>query len=143
MEGRDETGSLLALAERAEALGFDSVWVGDSVLARPRHDPLTLLAAVAARTRRVELGTAVLLRAIRPNPGETSVEIDYQLLEHGETTLTIYDVHGRRIARPLDEYASPGPRLLRLDVTTLPDGMYLCVLRTPTEVISRTLYVRR
>ncbi len=67
MEGRNETGSLLALAERAEALGFDSVWVGDSVLARPRHDPLTLLAAVAARTRKVELGTAVLLPALR-NP---------------------------------------------------------------------------
>ena len=61
MEGRDETGSLLSLAERAEGLGFDSLWVGDSLLARPRHDPLTLLAAVAARTRRAELGTAVLL----------------------------------------------------------------------------------
>ncbi|MDP2333511.1 MAG: LLM class flavin-dependent oxidoreductase [Reyranella sp.] len=67
MEGRPETASLLALAERAEALGFDSVWVGDSLLARPRHDPLTLLAAVAARTRKVELGTAVLLPALR-NP---------------------------------------------------------------------------
>jgi len=39
MEGQDETGSLLALAERAEKLGFDSLWVGDSLLARPRHDP--------------------------------------------------------------------------------------------------------
>ena len=67
MEGRPETASLLALAERAEALGFDSLWVGDSLLARPRHDPLTLLAAVAARTRKVELGTAVLLPALR-NP---------------------------------------------------------------------------
>jgi alkanesulfonate monooxygenase SsuD/methylene tetrahydromethanopterin reductase-like flavin-dependent oxidoreductase (luciferase family) len=67
MEGRPETGPLLALAERAEGLGFDSVWVGDSLLARPRHDPLTLLAAVAARTQRVELGTAVFLPALR-NP---------------------------------------------------------------------------
>jgi alkanesulfonate monooxygenase SsuD/methylene tetrahydromethanopterin reductase-like flavin-dependent oxidoreductase (luciferase family) len=67
MEGKPETGPLLALAERAEALGYDSIWVGDSLLARPRHDPLTLLAAVAARTRRVELGTAVLLPALR-NP---------------------------------------------------------------------------
>src|SRR6266853_5233690 len=67
MEGRPETAPLLALAERAEALGFDSVWVGDSLLARPRHDPLTLLAAVAARVPRVELGTAVLLPALR-NP---------------------------------------------------------------------------
>jgi probable F420-dependent oxidoreductase len=67
MGGEPETAPLLALAERAEGLGFDSVWVGDSLLARPRHDPLTLLAAVAARTRKVELGTAVLLPALR-NP---------------------------------------------------------------------------
>ena len=67
MEGRPEAAPLLAMAERAEALDFDSVWVGDSLLARPRHDPLTLLAAVAARTRRVEMGTAVLLPALR-NP---------------------------------------------------------------------------
>jgi alkanesulfonate monooxygenase SsuD/methylene tetrahydromethanopterin reductase-like flavin-dependent oxidoreductase (luciferase family) len=67
LEGRPETGPLVALAERAEGLGFDSLWVGDSLLARPRHDPLTLLAAVAARTRRVQLGTAVFLPALR-NP---------------------------------------------------------------------------
>lgn len=67
MEQRDETASLLALAEKAEGLGYDSLWVGDSLLARPRHDPLTLLAAVAARTRKPELGTAVLLPALR-NP---------------------------------------------------------------------------
>jgi alkanesulfonate monooxygenase SsuD/methylene tetrahydromethanopterin reductase-like flavin-dependent oxidoreductase (luciferase family) len=67
MQGRPETGPLLDLAARAEGLGFDSVWVGDSLLARPRHDPLTLLAAVAARTTKVELGTAVFLPALR-NP---------------------------------------------------------------------------
>jgi alkanesulfonate monooxygenase SsuD/methylene tetrahydromethanopterin reductase-like flavin-dependent oxidoreductase (luciferase family) len=67
MQGRPETGPLLALAERAESLGYDSVWVGDSLLARPRHDPLTLLAAVGARTRRVDIGTAVFLPALR-NP---------------------------------------------------------------------------
>jgi len=67
MRGRPETAPLLALAERAETLGYDAVWVGDSLLARPRHDPLTLLAAVAARTRRVMVGTAVFLPALR-NP---------------------------------------------------------------------------
>src|ERR1700739_3716007 len=67
MEGRPQTGRLLDLAVRAEALGFDSVWVGDSLPARPRHDPLTLLAAVAAGARKVQLGTAVFLPALR-NP---------------------------------------------------------------------------
>jgi probable F420-dependent oxidoreductase len=56
---------ILDLAERAEDLGFDSVWVGDSVLARPRLEALTTLAAVAARTERVRLGTAVLLPMLR------------------------------------------------------------------------------
>lgn len=67
MEGIHEAGPLLSQAERAESLGFDSIWVGDSIVAKPRHEPLTLLAAVAARTKRVELGTAVLLPALR-NP---------------------------------------------------------------------------
>jgi alkanesulfonate monooxygenase SsuD/methylene tetrahydromethanopterin reductase-like flavin-dependent oxidoreductase (luciferase family) len=67
MQGRPEAGPLLALAERAEALGYASVWVGDSLLARPRHEPLTLLAGVAGRVKRVEIGTAVLLPALR-NP---------------------------------------------------------------------------
>jgi probable F420-dependent oxidoreductase len=65
MSGRPETAPLLAMAERAEAVGFDSVWIGDSITARPRHEPLTLLAAVAGRTRRVRLGTGVLLPALR------------------------------------------------------------------------------
>jgi alkanesulfonate monooxygenase SsuD/methylene tetrahydromethanopterin reductase-like flavin-dependent oxidoreductase (luciferase family) len=67
MAGHPETGPLLALAAQAEAIGFDSVWIGDSLLARPRHEPLTLLAAVGGRTRTVKLGTAVLLPALR-NP---------------------------------------------------------------------------
>ncbi len=67
MEGQPETAPLLALAERAAALGYNSVWVGDSLTARPRHDPLTLLAAVAGRVPGLTLGTAVLLPALR-NP---------------------------------------------------------------------------
>jgi probable F420-dependent oxidoreductase len=67
MEGRPGAATLLDLAARAESLGYDSVWVGDSLLARPRHEPLTLLAGVAGRVKRVELGTAVLLPALR-NP---------------------------------------------------------------------------
>ncbi len=67
MSGRMETVPLLTMAERAEAAGFDSVWIGDSLVARPRHEPLTLMAAVAARTRRVRIGTGVLLPALR-NP---------------------------------------------------------------------------
>jgi alkanesulfonate monooxygenase SsuD/methylene tetrahydromethanopterin reductase-like flavin-dependent oxidoreductase (luciferase family) len=64
-QGRPDFRHLLDLAARAEDMGFDSVWAGDSILARPRLEALTTLAAVAARTQRVKLGTAVLLPALR------------------------------------------------------------------------------
>jgi alkanesulfonate monooxygenase SsuD/methylene tetrahydromethanopterin reductase-like flavin-dependent oxidoreductase (luciferase family) len=56
---------LVDTAVEAERLGFQSVWAGDSLLARPRGEPLTLLAAVAGATKRVRLGTAVLLPLLR------------------------------------------------------------------------------
>jgi probable F420-dependent oxidoreductase len=64
-EGAPDLTKIIDLAVRAEELGFDSVWVGDSILARPRLEALTTLAAVASRTKRVRLGTAVLLSALR------------------------------------------------------------------------------
>jgi alkanesulfonate monooxygenase SsuD/methylene tetrahydromethanopterin reductase-like flavin-dependent oxidoreductase (luciferase family) len=67
MSRRPETAPLLTMAEHAEAAGFDSVWIGDSITARPRHEPLTLMAAIAARTQHVKIGSGVLLPALR-NP---------------------------------------------------------------------------
>src|SRR5262249_6677352 len=65
ISGRSDPSVLFQLAERAEVLGFDSVWVGDSLTARPRIDALTTLAPVGARTKRVRLGTAIFLAALR------------------------------------------------------------------------------
>jgi alkanesulfonate monooxygenase SsuD/methylene tetrahydromethanopterin reductase-like flavin-dependent oxidoreductase (luciferase family) len=64
-QGAPDLTKIIDLAVQAEDLGFDSVWVGDSILARPRMEALTTLAAVASRTARVKLGTAVLLSALR------------------------------------------------------------------------------
>ena len=65
MQGQPSGGVLLDAAMQAAGLGFDSVWAGDSLLARPRHDPLTLLAAVAGAVPDVQVGTAVLLPVLR------------------------------------------------------------------------------
>ncbi|MFB6302609.1 MAG: LLM class flavin-dependent oxidoreductase [Haloferacaceae archaeon] len=56
---------VVGLARRAEALGFGTVWAGDSVLARPRHEPLATLAAVGGATDALELGTAMYLPTLR------------------------------------------------------------------------------
>ncbi|MFF4619303.1 LLM class flavin-dependent oxidoreductase [Nonomuraea jabiensis] len=63
--GNQDLSALIEQARLAEELGFDSVWAGDSPVTRPRVDALMMLAAVAATTNRITLGTAVLLPALR------------------------------------------------------------------------------
>ena len=53
------------MARVADDASYDAVWVGDSVVAKPRLEPMTTLAYLAGITRRVRLGTAVLLPALR------------------------------------------------------------------------------
>src|SRR5260370_30682468 len=66
---------LVDTAVEAERLGFHSVWAGDSLLARPRGEPLTLLAAIAGATRRVRLGTAGM-----PPPPRRPVQLAHVLV---------------------------------------------------------------
>ncbi len=58
---------LLQLAVLAEDVGFDSIWVGDSLFSKPRYEPLALMSALSQRTSRVRIGTACLVTSTR-NP---------------------------------------------------------------------------
>jgi probable F420-dependent oxidoreductase len=55
---------LWRLVEVCEASAIDSLWLSDRLLA-PALEPLTTLAAVAARTERLKFGTAVLVLPFR------------------------------------------------------------------------------
>jgi alkanesulfonate monooxygenase SsuD/methylene tetrahydromethanopterin reductase-like flavin-dependent oxidoreductase (luciferase family) len=68
-------------AAQAEELGFDHIWLGDSVtvLDKARGDCLTTMAALAARTSEIRIGTVPMLPALR-NP---------VLLAHALATLDV------------------------------------------------------
>ena len=87
--GDPDFASMIDLAETAEGLGFDSVWCGDSVLARPRLEALSTLAAIAGRTQRVKLGTAVFLPALR-NPVVLANEVaNLDIISKGRVILGV------------------------------------------------------
>jgi alkanesulfonate monooxygenase SsuD/methylene tetrahydromethanopterin reductase-like flavin-dependent oxidoreductase (luciferase family) len=64
--GRVAPGRVLAAARRAEAAGFDGVYLGDHLLhPHPILESIVTLGAVAAATARVSLGPCVLLAGLR------------------------------------------------------------------------------
>ncbi|MGQ4809766.1 F420-dependent glucose-6-phosphate dehydrogenase [Candidatus Entotheonellaceae bacterium PAL068K] len=60
---------LLEVAEMADATQvFEHVWVGDQIMAKPRMESITTMAAIAARTQRVRIGVACMASFPSRNP---------------------------------------------------------------------------
>jgi alkanesulfonate monooxygenase SsuD/methylene tetrahydromethanopterin reductase-like flavin-dependent oxidoreductase (luciferase family) len=80
---------MLRMSEIADQSGaFASIWVGDSLLGKPRMESMMLLAGIAARTKRVRLGPACMASFPLRDP----VLLAYQwasldLLAEGRTVL--------------------------------------------------------
>ena len=71
-----------AVAQRAEAAGFDSLWTSEMF-----HDPFLPLAAVAAGTSRIQLGTSIALAFVR-SPWVTALSaLDLDILSGGRFIL--------------------------------------------------------
>jgi probable F420-dependent oxidoreductase len=89
-ETSPDIGRLIAYAERAERLGFRSLWAWDHLFLGSRRpfpcfEALTTLTALAAHTSEITLGTGVLVLPIR----------DPALL--AKTAATLNDVSGGRL----------------------------------------------
>jgi probable F420-dependent oxidoreductase len=134
----------LAVAEAAERLGYDSVWVHDHVVmpsgVRSRYlyndtgaspfrvdqhiyDPLTVMGAIAARTRRVEIGTSVLVIPYR-NPLVLAKELaTIDCISHGRVVL------GAGVGWMAEEFTALGIDALWADRGRVTDE-YLEVCRT-------------
>lgn len=64
-EGGPNPKLALKAAERAEEMGYDSVWAGERLLLSQRLDPIAILSSVASRTERVRLGTAAMVAPLK------------------------------------------------------------------------------
>jgi alkanesulfonate monooxygenase SsuD/methylene tetrahydromethanopterin reductase-like flavin-dependent oxidoreductase (luciferase family) len=83
--------TLLITAERAEESGlFDSVWVGDNFLSKPRLEAVVALSALAARTKQLKLGTICLASFPLRHPLPFAIQwASLDLLSGGRTILVV------------------------------------------------------
>ncbi|GBD13186.1 F420-dependent glucose-6-phosphate dehydrogenase [bacterium HR24] len=83
-------GPDLSLVEKLESLGYDSVWTSEHMFFYgPTMDAFTVLAAYAARTRRLLLGTAVTLLPLRPAAVVAKEATSVDILSGGRLVLGV------------------------------------------------------
>ena len=75
-----------ALAEKAEAWGYDSFWVPD-LLTTSDLDPLVLLSGAATRTKSIRLGTSVLILPARPPVQLAKTALSLDAMSNGRLIL--------------------------------------------------------
>lgn len=116
MIGATSTQEMLHMAQQVDKNPvWDSIWVGDSIFAKPRVDALVMLSALAVQTKRVKIGPA----CFASTPLRPALLLAYQwcsldLLSGGRTIFIACqgrNVHGG--GKFTDEYAA-----LHIDPTT-------------------------
>lgn len=89
--GAIKVGDLIGMTKQAEAsAAFDAVWVGDSLLAKPRLESVTLLSALAAVTMKVRLAVGCMATFVHRHPvlfAQQWASLD--LLSSGRTLLAV------------------------------------------------------
>lgn len=83
------------------------------------------------------------LKGVRPNPIRSDAEIEFETVEDGPVSVTLYDALGERSAVLLEAPLPARTHLLRLDASALPSGFYVLKIRTATAVERMKLVVRK
>lgn len=82
---------LLEISQQAEQSGlWSAIWVGDSLIAKPRLESITLLSAIAAVTERVRLGTACFASFTTRHPVPLAIQwASLDLISNGRAVLCV------------------------------------------------------
>jgi len=122
---------LLFVDARAERVGSGTaVPVLDSTAGT-----LTVSGICTEGPARLVRSTGALKLSVRPNMVSGVGTLEYELVEDGETKLTVTDATGAFVATMVDGPMRSGAYEQTIDASTLPDGVYWIVLRTRTQVL--------
>jgi hypothetical protein len=61
-----------------------------------------------------------------PNPFNPTTTLPFSVATGAQTTIVIFDVLGREVARPVDTWKDPGEYRVEFDAKGLASGMYIC-----------------
>ena len=80
----------LSHAEMAEELGYDAIWVSEHIVFHvPTFDAVVTMAALAARTSRLRIGSAIVLLPLRPPAAVAKAVTTLDIIAKGRITLGV------------------------------------------------------
>jgi uncharacterized protein GlcG (DUF336 family) len=146
--GIGEIGRLTGYAGMAEVdssvLSFDITAEGFGAAVSETYTDGLLRIILPDPTRRiVDRTTAPIVRSVKPQPASTSAVVDVSLREGANVTLRIVDQHGTDLIAPRAQTLSGGEQSLAINVETLPPGVYLIIVSTPTGSTTTPMVIVR
>lgn len=96
-------------------------------------------ASTVSTEDRAEQPQAYQLAANYPNPFNPTTTLQYTLAEPTHVTLTVFDLVGREVARPVDRPEASGTHSVVFEAADLPSGIYLYRLEAGTTSQARTM----
>ena len=92
----------------------------------------------------VEMQEALKLTAPAPNPVSNSTTLSFAVREQAETTVTLYNTLGQKVALLYEGTPLPeAPQTVQVDVSTLTSGTYFLRLQTEKQTVTRRMTVVR
>lgn len=93
---------------------------------------------------RVKMQEAVKLTPPAPNPASSSATLSFAVKEQAETTITLYNTLGQRVATVYEGTPQAGEQqAVQIDVSGLPSGTYFLRLRAEDKTATRRVTVVR
>jgi hypothetical protein len=78
-----------------------------------------------------------------PNPFNPTTTIPFAVSSGARTTLVVYDILGREVARPVDEWKDPGEYRVQFDAAALASGMYITRFTSGTVTQTNKMILMR
>jgi hypothetical protein len=94
-------------------------------------------------TQPVTIPVLATLEQNYPNPFNPTTNIPFTLRENSYTTLVIYDMLGKEVARLVDGMVTAGRHDIRWDASSVASGVYFYRLQTPSVVTTGKLTLIR
>ena len=85
----------------------------------------------------------VYLKQTFPNPTQGFTTLEFSVIEVENTKIYLTDTQGRLVKEIINKELARGEYSYDLDLGDIPDGMYFCIMETPTRKYSTTMIIQR